>query len=170
VPQVQTVRGPVDTAELGRTLVHEHVFVLSADVQQNSTGLSRRRALAAAGTPGLRGSADRRDLAGAGRHRGPGVGVWAAGVGDPRAGRRGAIGRPGGGLRPRAQAHDQGEQHEQSDKDTADDQERREHVQNVRVGTVRVIRAGRADLTEDAAAVAHTSPLDGAWRSIHLGR
>jgi phosphotriesterase-related protein len=35
VPQVQTVRGPVDTAELGQTLVHEHVFVLSADVQQN---------------------------------------------------------------------------------------------------------------------------------------
>ena len=35
MPQVQTVRGPVDTAELGQTLVHEHVFVLSADVQQN---------------------------------------------------------------------------------------------------------------------------------------
>jgi phosphotriesterase-related protein len=35
VPQVQTVRGPVDTAELGTTLVHEHVFVLTADVQQN---------------------------------------------------------------------------------------------------------------------------------------
>jgi len=35
VPQVQTVRGPVDTTELGPTLMHEHVFVLSADVQQN---------------------------------------------------------------------------------------------------------------------------------------
>jgi phosphotriesterase-related protein len=35
VPQVQTVRGPVDTAELGQTLMHEHVFVLTADVQQN---------------------------------------------------------------------------------------------------------------------------------------
>jgi phosphotriesterase-related protein len=35
VPQVQTVKGPVDTAELGQTLMHEHVFVLSADVQQN---------------------------------------------------------------------------------------------------------------------------------------
>jgi phosphotriesterase-related protein len=34
VPQVQTVRGPVDTAELGPTLMHEHVFVLSGDVQQ----------------------------------------------------------------------------------------------------------------------------------------
>ncbi len=35
VPQVQTVRGPVDTAELGQVLMHEHVFVLSPDVQQN---------------------------------------------------------------------------------------------------------------------------------------
>jgi phosphotriesterase-related protein len=35
VPQVQTVRDPVDTAELGQTLMHEHVFVLTADVQQN---------------------------------------------------------------------------------------------------------------------------------------
>jgi phosphotriesterase-related protein len=35
VPQVQTVRGPVDTAELGQTLMHEHVFTLTADVQQN---------------------------------------------------------------------------------------------------------------------------------------
>jgi phosphotriesterase-related protein len=33
--QVETVRGPVDTAELGRTLMHEHIFVLSPDVQQN---------------------------------------------------------------------------------------------------------------------------------------
>ena len=35
MPQVQTVNGPVDTAELGQTLMHEHVFVLTADVQQN---------------------------------------------------------------------------------------------------------------------------------------
>lgn len=33
--QVQTVRGPVEVAELGPTLMHEHIFVLSADVQQN---------------------------------------------------------------------------------------------------------------------------------------
>ncbi len=33
--EVQTVRGPVDSAELGRTYMHEHVFVLNADVQQN---------------------------------------------------------------------------------------------------------------------------------------
>ncbi len=35
MPQVQTVRGPVDVAELGQTLMHEHVFVLTPDVQQN---------------------------------------------------------------------------------------------------------------------------------------
>jgi phosphotriesterase-related protein len=33
--QVETVRGPVDASELGQTLAHEHVFVLTADVQQN---------------------------------------------------------------------------------------------------------------------------------------
>ena len=35
MPQVQTVRGPIDTADLGRTYMHEHVFVLTPDVQQN---------------------------------------------------------------------------------------------------------------------------------------
>lgn len=35
---VETVRGPVEVAELGRTYMHEHVFVLSADVQQNYPG------------------------------------------------------------------------------------------------------------------------------------
>ena len=33
--EVQTVRGPVDSADLGPTLMHEHIFVLTADVQQN---------------------------------------------------------------------------------------------------------------------------------------
>lgn len=33
--EVQTVRGPVDSAALGRTYMHEHVFVLTPDVQQN---------------------------------------------------------------------------------------------------------------------------------------
>jgi len=33
--QVQTVRGPIDTADMGTTLMHEHVFVLTADVQAN---------------------------------------------------------------------------------------------------------------------------------------
>ena len=35
MPTVETVRGPVDTAQLGRTYMHEHIFVLSPDVQQN---------------------------------------------------------------------------------------------------------------------------------------
>lgn len=35
MPEVQTVRGPVDTAELGQTLMHEHIFVLTTEVQQN---------------------------------------------------------------------------------------------------------------------------------------
>jgi phosphotriesterase-related protein len=34
---VPTVRGPVDSADLGRVLMHEHVFVLTPDVQQNHT-------------------------------------------------------------------------------------------------------------------------------------
>jgi phosphotriesterase-related protein len=33
--EVATVRGPVDSADLGRTYVHEHIFVLTPDVQQN---------------------------------------------------------------------------------------------------------------------------------------
>lgn len=35
MPLVPTVNGPIDSAELGRTYMHEHVFVLSPDVQQN---------------------------------------------------------------------------------------------------------------------------------------
>jgi phosphotriesterase-related protein len=35
VTAVETVRGPVDTAELGTTLMHEHVFVLSTEHLQN---------------------------------------------------------------------------------------------------------------------------------------
>ena len=35
MPQVQTATGPVDTAGLGQVLMHEHVFVLTPDVQQN---------------------------------------------------------------------------------------------------------------------------------------
>ncbi len=33
--QVNTVRGPIDGGALGTTLMHEHVFVLSPEVQQN---------------------------------------------------------------------------------------------------------------------------------------
>jgi len=35
MPQVPTVLGPVEVASLGRTLMHEHIFILTADVQQN---------------------------------------------------------------------------------------------------------------------------------------
>ena len=35
MPQVETLRGPIDTAELGFTLMHEHVFVHSEGVAQN---------------------------------------------------------------------------------------------------------------------------------------
>ena len=35
MPQIQTATGPVDTAALGQVLMHEHVFVLTPDVQQN---------------------------------------------------------------------------------------------------------------------------------------
>lgn len=35
---VQTARGPVDSADLGTTLMHEHVFVLSAEINQNYPG------------------------------------------------------------------------------------------------------------------------------------
>jgi phosphotriesterase-related protein len=35
MPQVETARGPVDAAELGVTLMHEHVFLLTPEVQQN---------------------------------------------------------------------------------------------------------------------------------------
>ena len=32
---VQTARGPVPVSALGRVLMHEHIFVLSPEVQQN---------------------------------------------------------------------------------------------------------------------------------------
>jgi phosphotriesterase-related protein len=35
VAAVETVRGPIDSSLLGRTYMHEHVFVLTPDVQQN---------------------------------------------------------------------------------------------------------------------------------------
>ena len=35
MPTVETARGPIDTADLGTTLMHEHIFVLTPDVQQN---------------------------------------------------------------------------------------------------------------------------------------
>jgi phosphotriesterase-related protein len=35
MPAIQTVRGPVETSQLGPTLMHEHIFVLSAEILQN---------------------------------------------------------------------------------------------------------------------------------------
>lgn len=35
MPTVETVRGPIDVADLGRTLMHEHVFLLSTEHLQN---------------------------------------------------------------------------------------------------------------------------------------
>jgi phosphotriesterase-related protein len=35
MPTVETARGPIDTASLGRVLMHEHVFVLSPEIQMN---------------------------------------------------------------------------------------------------------------------------------------
>jgi phosphotriesterase-related protein len=35
---IQAVKGPIDTAQLGRTLMHEHVFVLSTEIEQNYPG------------------------------------------------------------------------------------------------------------------------------------
>jgi phosphotriesterase-related protein len=36
---VNTVRGPIDPAELGVTLMHEHIFVLSTEIMQNYPGV-----------------------------------------------------------------------------------------------------------------------------------
>ena len=32
---VETMKGPIDTASLGATLMHEHVFVLNHEIQHN---------------------------------------------------------------------------------------------------------------------------------------
>jgi phosphotriesterase-related protein len=49
VGQVQTALGPVDADSLGVTLMHEHVFILSTEVQRNwPTGWDEERAVAEA--------------------------------------------------------------------------------------------------------------------------
>ena len=35
MPHVETVRGPVDVAALGTTLMHEHVFILNEEIRRN---------------------------------------------------------------------------------------------------------------------------------------
>ena len=47
--QVNTVKGPIDAGRLGRTLMHEHVFVLSPEIAMNwPTGWDRRGKVAEA--------------------------------------------------------------------------------------------------------------------------
>src|SRR2546423_12196508 len=44
--QIQTVRGPIDSAQLGTTLMHEHVFVLDQEISENypeNWGLEEKR-------------------------------------------------------------------------------------------------------------------------------
>src|SRR5512139_4108513 len=36
--QVNTLLGPIDTSKLGRTLMHEHVFVLSPEIEKWPAG------------------------------------------------------------------------------------------------------------------------------------
>ena len=43
VPQLNTVRGAIDTADLGVTLMHEHVFVLSPEINDNYPEVMGRR-------------------------------------------------------------------------------------------------------------------------------
>ncbi len=35
MPFVNTVKGAIDTAQLGRVLMHEHIFILSTEIMQN---------------------------------------------------------------------------------------------------------------------------------------
>src|SRR5579862_544703 len=35
MPEISTVKGPVNTSDLGATLMHEHIFVLSPEIMQN---------------------------------------------------------------------------------------------------------------------------------------
>src|SRR5689334_24790355 len=35
MPQMNTARGAIDTSELGVTLMHEHVFILTTEITQN---------------------------------------------------------------------------------------------------------------------------------------
>ena len=45
---IETVRGQVDTAQLGRVLMHEHVFVLSPEIEENYPALDEEAAVAGA--------------------------------------------------------------------------------------------------------------------------
>jgi len=41
MPMVATVRGPVDAAALGTTLMHEHVFIFNTEILENYGGAYR---------------------------------------------------------------------------------------------------------------------------------
>ncbi|HEY8491494.1 MAG TPA: phosphotriesterase-related protein [Dehalococcoidia bacterium] len=56
---VETVQGPVDTADLGVTLMHEHVFVLSEGVRQNFPSVWDEEAQVRAAVERLRALASR---------------------------------------------------------------------------------------------------------------
>jgi phosphotriesterase-related protein len=45
---IDTVRGPVDTADLGRVLMHEHVFVLTPEIQDNYPAFDEEAEVASA--------------------------------------------------------------------------------------------------------------------------
>ena len=59
---VETVRGPVETARLGSTLMHEHVFILDSEINHNYPERSwegAREARVAGAAETLRGIAAR---------------------------------------------------------------------------------------------------------------
>ncbi|MDT5017618.1 MAG: phosphotriesterase-related protein, partial [Mycobacterium sp.] len=35
MPNLNTARGAIDTTDLGTTLMHEHVFLMTTEIQQN---------------------------------------------------------------------------------------------------------------------------------------
>jgi phosphotriesterase-related protein len=55
MPQVETLRGPIDTAQLGSTLMHEHVFVLTEGVIDSFPSVWDEDAQAEAAREKLRG-------------------------------------------------------------------------------------------------------------------
>ncbi|OGO50935.1 MAG: phosphotriesterase [Chloroflexi bacterium RBG_16_68_14] len=58
MPQVETLRGPIDTAQLGFTLMHEHVFVLSQGVPESFPSVWDEEAQIASAREKLRELAD----------------------------------------------------------------------------------------------------------------
>ena len=87
--QVNTVRGPVDGGLLGRTLMHEHIFVLSPEIEKTGRGMGR------GGRAGPRRDQAARAQGARDRH-----------AGRPDGGRAGPLHPAGGGHR-RAGAGDQ---------------------------------------------------------------